>query len=208
MKRICSMHGCENQVYGKGLCSKHYQRLWKRGTESDSALSRRPEGTLHKWLHNAMTYRGSDCLEWPFTRHSNGYGNITVDGKSHMPHRLVCIVAHGFPSADHLEAAHSCGNPPCCNPNHLRWATPSENAIDRYGHGTMFFGEHHYNSRLTEDAVRRILASKHMTLNQLAVEHGVSFQTISDIRRGKVWKHIARTSDGLSHLNFQRKGAV
>jgi hypothetical protein len=208
LKRGCSMPGCENRAYGKGLCSKHYQRFWKRGTAIDSALTRRPEGTLHKWLHNAMTYRGGDCLEWPFTRHSNGYGNVTVNGKSHMPHRLVCIFAHGVPSADHLQVAHSCGNPPCCNPNHLRWATPAENAVDRYKHGTMFFGEGHHNSKLTDDAVRQILASKHGTLNQLAAEYGVSFQTISDIRRGKVWKRIAGSRDGSGHIKFQRREAV
>lgn len=30
-RKVCSVEGCSNSIHGKGLCGKHYQRMWKHG---------------------------------------------------------------------------------------------------------------------------------------------------------------------------------
>lgn len=37
MRKICSVEGCKNYAYAKGLCKKHYQRLKRKGTTDDPA---------------------------------------------------------------------------------------------------------------------------------------------------------------------------
>lgn len=190
MKAICSVDGCSNYVHAKGVCGKHYQRLLSVGSVDDSALSRNPKNTLHDWLHTAINYTGNDCLAWPFTKHSNGYGNVTFGGVSKLPHRIVCQAAHGECPSERHEVAHSCGNRSCCNPHHLRWATRAENVLDKFKHGTVKRGRNHPHAKLCENDVVIIKQAIGKTGAQLAREFGVSFQTISEIRLGKTWKHV------------------
>lgn len=72
------------------------------------------------------------CLEWPhgMVSTTKRYGLTSWDGKQRRAHVVACELAHGpRPSAQH-EVAHSCDNPPCVNPRHLRWATRLENVKD------------------------------------------------------------------------------
>jgi hypothetical protein len=46
-------------------------------------------------------------------------------------HRLSAYLFLGpSPSPEKIWVCHKCDNPPCFNPNHLFWATPSENTLD------------------------------------------------------------------------------
>lgn len=200
MRLRCSEHDCDRPRHAKQLCNMHYQRLWKRGAASDEALSRKPTGELRAWIMAVMSYRGDNCIRWPSSLNRSGYGNITIDGKLHMPHRLVCIAMHGAPPSFEHEVAHACGNSACCNPLHLRWATKKENAADKRLHGTQKSGEAHHNAKLSNEAVAYIRDSRGETQSSLAKQFGVSFQTISDIRRGK-----HRLNDD---VNFAQKEAV
>lgn len=202
MKATCSLPGCSRPSHAKQYCNMHYQRLWKHGSADDKTLSRRPTGELRVWLKNAVSFKGDDCLDWPSAKHHNGYGNVTIGGRSYLPHRIVCAEAHGpAPSCKH-EVAHSCGNRACCNPRHLRWATKTENAADRFVHGTQAFGERHHNAKLSDADVTYIRSHKSETLSNLAQRFGVSFQTISDVRRGKHRKRDA------THINYRRREAI
>lgn len=200
MKPACKAHGCDRVGDRKGYCSMHYQRMRKHGAVSDDVLSRQPTGRLRQWISEAISYRGDDCLSWPFTKHYNGYGNITIDGRTHMPHRIVCIAVHGAAPSDEHEVAHSCGTPACCTPSHLRWATKKENAADRLTHGTQKHGEAHHKAKLSNADVTYIRNSRGVTHSALAKRFGVSFQTISAIRLGK-----HRLNDD---ANFKRREAV
>jgi hypothetical protein len=56
------------------------------------------------------------------------------NGKSKNLARLVCEEAHGLPPTSKHQAAHNtpngCVGSMCVNPQHLRWATGSENTLD------------------------------------------------------------------------------
>lgn len=71
----------------------------------------------------------------PSNSERSGYTGVYRDGRAvGTAHRIACILAHG-PVPDGYIVMHSCDNPPCCNPAHLRTGTYAENARDRQQRG-------------------------------------------------------------------------
>jgi hypothetical protein len=96
-------------------------------------------GKAYRWLADHMSYRGAQCLRWPFSYDAGvGRGRLGYNGKMYWAHRLMCELVHGPAPADRPQVAHSCGNGHmgCVNPQHLSWSTQSENHMDRRKHGT------------------------------------------------------------------------
>ena len=80
----------------------------------------------------------SDCWEWQGYKDPKGYGTSTWGGVVYRSSQLALMLSgHPKPSnptGDYVDeplALHSCKNPPCCNPAHLRWGNSAENARDR-----------------------------------------------------------------------------
>jgi hypothetical protein len=121
-------------------------------------------------------------------RTSNGYliVNLRRSGcrKSVKVHRLVCRAWHGpAPSSKH-EVAHGDGDKMHNRPRNLRWATKAENAEDRHRLGEFAVGLRHGNGRLTDAAVRLIRQSRGDRM-ELAREHGITPNYVSEIRLGR-----------------------
>lgn len=73
------------------------------------------------------------CWEWRGSL-SKGYGQIKVNGRPLRAHRMAYEVAKGdIPEGMHI--LHSCDNPKCCNPAHLRPGTHQENMDDMQARG-------------------------------------------------------------------------
>ena len=112
--------------------------------------------------------------------------------KNRYIHHLV-LEAHSGSRPKGLDGLHGDGNK--CN-NHignLHWGTKSENAPDKWGHGTMMFGSDHINSKLNEAdviSIRKRYAAGGITQRKLGEEYGVHQVTIFDIVSGKTWNHI------------------
>jgi hypothetical protein len=89
--------------------------------------------TVMERLFARLEWQG-DCLVYLGPTNLRGYGTIseTVDGWSvgRLTHRMVYTYTIGeIPEA--MYVLHSCDNPPCCNPEHLRVGTHDENMLDR-----------------------------------------------------------------------------
>jgi hypothetical protein len=75
------------------------------------------------------------------------------------------------------------------NVTNLEFLTDSENQLHALKNGIKPKGENHKNSKLKENDVIEIRSSN-QSLMELSKQYNVAFQTISDIKRKKIWKHI------------------
>ncbi|WP_172751206.1 hypothetical protein [Ensifer sp. LCM 4579] len=187
----CSVPDCQEPHTAKGYCAKHYNRWKKYG---DPLISRRSsplakQGEPLQWLLDHVSYEGPGCLTWPFAVFPNGYGIFSEGGA----HRTMCTLANGDPPTPLHYAAHDCGNgqDACVHPKHLYWATPQENTMDRYRHGTMLFGERGTSAKLTALQVHEIRSLKGKeSQRKLAQRYGVSKSLVGAIHRDEIWRLV------------------
>lgn len=76
-----------------------------------------------------------ECWEWQGSRTVAGYGRIA----NVYVHRLMYAEHHGE-IADGIEIMHTCDNPPCVNPAHLRAGTHRDNMADASAKGRLTSG--------------------------------------------------------------------
>lgn len=186
----CKIDGCNNPSKCRKLCVAHYKRLMKYGNPlaGDSL-----QGEGLRWIQDHANYSGDDCLRWPFGRKGRRYGAIKFDDKMRSASRVMCIIAHGYPADESLQAAHSCGNGHllCMNPKHISWKTAKQNCHDAISHGTWTHGERVASSKLTEDQVREIKSiGSRMTHREIADLFGVDRSCVSLILRGVNWAWV------------------
>lgn len=76
------------------------------------------------------------CWEWTKARGRKGYGQIKVDGRLWITHRLSYLLFKGNPKGKLV--MHTCDNPPCINPFHLRLGTGFDNQQDAARKGRIY----------------------------------------------------------------------
>lgn len=139
---------------------------------------------------------GSDepggCLVWTGKSNHDGYGEIQHEGAIWKVHRLVWTLTVG-PIPEGLEVCHRCDNPACARVNHLFLGSHTDNMRDmaRKGRGVYpdVRGEKHGASKLTDSKVRAIRRDRR-TQAVIAESYGISQSLVSQVKRGKVWRHV------------------
>lgn len=186
----CVIEDCDRKLAAKGYCHLHYNR-WKRHGDPNVARRMMPRNASVAERIERLTVRGpspDDCHV--FTGGLAGkYARVKIRGVVKGLHVWALIEATGVDFSATMDALHSCDNPPCANPRHLRWGTLQDNMDDKVARGrqSRLRGEDSPTARLTWDAVRAIRSRPEESLGALALEFGVSRSTISLIRRNERW---------------------
>lgn len=128
MATTCSIDGCQAKHYGRGWCSRHYQRWWKHG---DPLWDPQRPPLARFWEKVGVSdvadpdacwlWRGSTWL---------GYGRFNLSGarpvKTTLAHRFLYELLIG-PVPRELSLDHLCRVRNCVNPVHLEPVTHAEN---------------------------------------------------------------------------------
>lgn len=127
------------------------------------------------------------CWEWQGRKAPAGYGRFGAM----MAHRVAYELIKG-PIPEGLLIRHKCDNPPCCNPRHLIIGTHKQNTQDAVERGRHAVGARSGMAKLSEDQARYILRNaEKKTVRQLAAMFGVAPSTVSMVRSGQRWAHLA-----------------
>mgnify|MGYP002144358158 FL=1 len=132
------------------------------------------------------------CWEWTACRNADGYGCFSYKAIMRGAHCTAWFLTYGYWSD--LCILHSCDNPGCVNPNHLREGTKLDNARDKVARNRMADtkGAQNGHAKLTEADVLQIrdLYSKGLTQVELSEMFGLALGYTSYVTKGKSWGHI------------------
>lgn len=180
----CAKPDCKAPAKTRGYCARHYSYLHYHG--KIEVRKNAPFGQGEVFIDDAIVSDTKTCILWPYGLDKDGYGQATYKSKHWRVHRLICTLVHGEPPAKSDHAAHSCGNPRCCNPSHLSWKTIKANMHDKWLHGTMYSGARHHKSKLTEVQVLAIVADPRGSTT-VGREYGITKHAVQAIRNGDSW---------------------
>jgi len=132
----------------------------------------------------------SNCIEWKATKMKTGYGFIRIGPASAghiLAHRYSYERTYG-PVPKGMVVMHSCDNPSCVNPEHLRVGTHKENTTDmvcKNRHGWRV--KTPWQKLDSNDAKSiRLLRQQGFTQQKIADQFNVSRPLISLILNGKI----------------------
>lgn len=118
------------------------------------------------------------CHIWKGATKPNGYGNFWDGERFWIAHRWSANARPGE------VVLHTCDNPSCVNPDHLRVGTQQDNIRDALHKGRG-------RQKLTAQDVRRIRwAPDFFSDNDLASLYGVKPLAISRVRSRQSWAHV------------------
>lgn len=99
------------------------------------------------WAKVDQTGGPDACWPWVAARTRLGYGVFGVGPA--RAHRVSFEMANGVELEKGAVVMHTCDNPPCVNPAHLRLGSVAENDADRDAKGRLAHGERLSFSKLT-----------------------------------------------------------
>lgn len=127
-----------------------------------------------------------ECWEFSGARSKGGYGQLRVEGRTTYAHRVAYENLVG-PIPEGAVVRHSCDNPPCVNPAHLKVGTQGDNVRDMVERGRHGRGM----AKLTwaeVRAIRTIHATGLVRQDSIAWGFDVGPATISEIVNNKAWR--------------------
>ena len=137
----CRFEGCGRSARTAGLCASHYMQQWsgRELTPLRPKLPQRPQGlsleeTVFWFLRQGTFSRGCILLD---TKAKHGaYPTVQWQGRKTTLGHLVLEWKTGQQGdGRRMVMLHSCDRSLCINPDHLRWGSMRENAMDCVARG-------------------------------------------------------------------------
>jgi len=183
---ICVVDLCMNKEYTGGLCGKHYIKLRRTGSVAPRKGDR-GSGTFEQrfWQRVALTADDTRCWEWQGNKTKLGYGTVGRDGKTIAIHRIAWELGNGRPPKPELDVLHSCDNPSCVNPKHLREGTAYDNTMDMVTRGR-------HGNATDIDTVRQVKQMQKDGFQQFEVRKALNLShgRVAGIFQGKTFKWL------------------
>jgi len=131
--------------------------------------------------------QNGECLECHRGIDSRGYPEIKIKKKRWRISRLILFLRGE--DIEGLQAIHSCDNPSCVNPDHIRSGTGKENMADCVARDRINKGEFRPQAKLTKRDIKHIFRLHHLGMKQIPIAEvmGVSQAHISRILRRQSW---------------------
>jgi hypothetical protein len=130
------------------------------------------------------------CWLWQGALDRSGYGQINVDGKTMLAHRVSHTLFNGDIPDGHF-VLHACDTPRCIAPAHLSTGTHDENMREMVERDRSAHGERHGSARLSLDDVReikRLHSEGHASQSALAMLYEISRTQVWNIVHGHKWR--------------------
>ena len=154
-------------------------------------------------------------------KNKTAYSKTTLGNVTMFRHQIVFIIANnnGEPIPKYNEAGepmvirHTCNEPKCLNPEHLKLGTRSENSYDdRKEDDTLLIGDRHPRSKLTKEKATKIKHSQrdpgdpeYMTRKERADHFDVTVQHVYEIDKNNSWAHIPDRNGDIYDNSSKRK---
>lgn len=166
------------EICARRLCRRHYSAARKNGTLAGYPVYSEKEAFLSRFKKTPK------CWIWQGTRNEYGYGIFLLPGE--IPVRAHRYSFENFKGEipDNMVVMHTCDNPPCVNPDHLRLGTKADNNKDTAMKRRHNYGLKHWNGKLSEKQVAEIRNSD-KTQRELAEIYGISHGYAGSIKRGE-----------------------
>ena len=174
--RVCTVEGCEQRLRARGLCNKHYLRMWSRGTLDDPPPPKRVDPRNDGPL--------ALLPDWDQPYGMNGYvrfhGRITRErGRADQ---LLCVDC-GLGARDW---SHEHGT---WRGDVMNYSPRCKGCHNRLDFGPQA-GEDNFHAKLTwhdVDRIRSLYAGGGLVQQEIGDMFGINQRTVSKIVRGERW---------------------
>lgn len=114
--------------------------------------------------------------------------------QTRLVHRLI-LEAFVGPCPKGMVACHNDGDPSNNRLDNLRWGTLSENAADKFDHGTLVRGSQSYKAKHSEMDILTVFFLRRLGLSDKAILEFVDLGhpgNVSAVLRGATWPHVRK----------------
>lgn len=148
---------------------------------------------LERFWEKVNVQGDDDCWEWTAASMPRGYGVFMAGHKRRAyAHRFSWEIANTAEVPEGKSVLHSCDNPPCVNPRHLRVGTNADNVADAVERHRHVAGIDHHAARLTPRKVKQIVSLYREGLRpaDIARRVGVDDSAVHAVLDGSTWKDV------------------
>lgn len=135
------------------------------------------------------TIKTETCWLFNGCKDSSGYGQIRINGKKKLTHRLSYeLYKNNIPIG--MLVCHTCDVRNCINPEHLWTGTIEDNNKDRddKNRGYNRHGENHPRHKLNLKQIEEIRNEDKLIYAKIAIKYGVSRSMIAKIKQNVNWR--------------------